>query len=190
MGFRSSLSSIGSCSDPSGLGIDEEPCFKSLTAMAFFEWLEYTELAIWVGESMHGYPLMLSLHAIGLAMVVGVFSVLGLRLLGLFGTFPLSAFFTPIRIGWFGFLVNGLSGAALFSSQATTFVTSTPFLIKAAGVSCGGIAGAIIHWRFKRSASLAEDGEPQLDVQFRLLGLVSLVSWTVAIFAGRLIAYL
>ena len=158
--------------------------------MAFFEWLEDTGLAIWVGDSMHGYPLMLSLHAIGLAMVVGVFSVLGLRLLGLFSALPLSAFVMSIRIAWFGFLVNGLSGVALFTSQATVYVTSTPFLIKAASVACGGIAGGLIHWRLNKRASLAEEGEPQLDIALRLLGLVSLVSWTGAISAGRLIAYL
>ena len=154
------------------------------------ERLENTELAIWVGESMHGYPLMLSLHVLGLAMVVGVFAVLGLRLLGLFKALPLSSFISPVRIAWLGLIVNGLSGMALFTSQVTLLVTNTAFLIKLAGVACGGIAGGVVHWRLKKRASLAEGGEVHLDVQFRLLGLVSLASWTVAIFAGRLIAYL
>ena len=154
------------------------------------ERLENTELAIWVGDSMHGYPLMLSLHAVGLAMVVGVFAVLGLRLLGLFNALPLTSFISPVRIAWLGLIVNGLSGMALFTSQATVLVTNTPFLIKLAGVACGGITGGFVHWRLKKRASLAEDGEVHLDAQFRLLGLVSLASWTVAIFAGRLIAYL
>ena len=154
------------------------------------ERLEHTELAIWVGQSMHGYPLMLSLHVLGLAMVVGVFAALGLRLLGLFNALPLSSFISPVRIAWLGLILNVLSGTALFTSQATLLVTSTPFLIKLVGVVGGGIAGGVVHWRLKKSASLAKDGEVQLDVRFRLLGLVSLASWTVAIFAGRLIAYL
>ncbi len=154
------------------------------------ERLENTELAIWVGESMHGYPLMLSLHALGMAMVVGVFAVLGFRLLGLFNSLPLSSFISPVRIAWLGLLLNGLSGMALFTSQATLLVAHTPFLIKLVSVACGGIAGGWVHWRLRNSASLDEDGEVRLDVQFRLLGLVSLASWTVAVFAGRLIAYL
>ena len=37
-----------------------------------FEWLELTPVAIWVGESLWGYPIMLGLHAVGLAIVVGI----------------------------------------------------------------------------------------------------------------------
>ena len=161
--------------------------------MAIFQWLENTPLAIWVGESMLGYPLMLSLHAIGLAMVVGVFSVLGLRLLGLFVTLPLSALLAPIRIAWLGCLVSGLSGVALFSSQALVYASSTPFLIKVASLACGGLAGGVIHWHLHRAvltAAASGQGGPQTKLRLRLLGLMSLASSTAAIFAGRLIAYL
>ena len=48
-----------------------------------FEWLESTAPAIWVGESLWGYPIMLGAHAIGLAIVVGIFVMLDLRLFSL-----------------------------------------------------------------------------------------------------------
>ena len=139
---------------------------------------------------MLGYPLMLSLHAIGLAMVVGVFSVLGLRLFGLFVALPFSALLAPIRIAWLGFLISGLSGFALFSSQALVYASSAPFLIKVAGVACGGLAGGVIHWHLRSAASASGQGGPRFEPRLRLLGLMSLASWTAAIFAGRLIAYL
>ena len=47
-----------------------------------FEWLEYSMLSTWVGESLWGYPIMLSFHVIGLAIVVGIFTILNFRLLG------------------------------------------------------------------------------------------------------------
>ena len=53
--------------------------------MAIFEWIEGTQVALWVGESLWAYPFMLSLHVIGLAIVVGVIVMLDLRLLGSFG---------------------------------------------------------------------------------------------------------
>ena len=56
--------------------------------MAFFEWLEYTRLAVWVGESLWGYPIMISLHAIGLGTVVGILVMLDLRILGSFDGMP------------------------------------------------------------------------------------------------------
>lgn len=75
---------------------------------------------------------MLSLHVIGLAMVAGIAFVLGLRLLGLFPGIPAQSLLGLIWLAWAGFAVNALSGSALFSSQATIFVESAPFLIKAA----------------------------------------------------------
>ena len=38
-----------------------------------FEWLEGTKVSMWVGESLWGYPIMLGMHAVGLAIVVGIF---------------------------------------------------------------------------------------------------------------------
>ena len=49
-----------------------------------FEWLETTAPAIWVGESLWGYPIMLGCHVVGLAIVVGLFMMRDLRLLGFF----------------------------------------------------------------------------------------------------------
>ena len=40
-----------------------------------FATLETTELATWVAVSLWGYPFMLSLHVMGLAVVVGIFSM-------------------------------------------------------------------------------------------------------------------
>ena len=59
--------------------------------MGFFELLEETSIALWVGESLRGYPIMLSLHAVGLSIVVGIFTMLNLRILGLLKDNELSA---------------------------------------------------------------------------------------------------
>ena len=100
------------------------------------EWLEYTSLSIWVAESIWGYPIMLSLHIIGLAVVVGIFTVYNFRLLGLFNSLEFEPFLDFFRLAWLGLLVNVVSGFTLFSSQATFYVTNIPFfidLIKSSG---------------------------------------------------------
>ena len=150
--------------------------------MVFFAWLENTALAVWVGESLWAYPLMLSLHAVGLAMVAGIAFVLGLRLLGLFPGIPAESLPGLIKLAWAGFAVNALSGAALFSSQATIFVENAPFLIKAACIALGVACLAFAQRRLGRTAAI--------DGAMRLAGGLSLCLWTAAIFAGRLIAYL
>ena len=106
--------------------------------MEFIAWIEGTALAEWVRASITGYPAMIALHSVGLAVVVGLAVAIDLRLLGRFRTIPLSSLRSFFAIAWAGFLVNFLSGAALFTSQATTYVTDATFLIKMAFVMSRG----------------------------------------------------
>ena len=155
-----------------------------------FESLETSALAIWVGESLWGYPIMLGMHAIGLAIVVGIFVMLDLRMLRVIRGVSFNAFLSLFRLAWIGLIINALSGTALFTSQATTFVESAPFLIKISGVLAGVVLGVLIQKRIKvRVADWDQSGE-NIESSAKMLAALSLVCWIGAIFAGRLIAYL
>ena len=155
-----------------------------------FESLETSALAIWVGESLWGYPIMLGMHAIGLAIVVGIFVMLDLRMLRVIRGVSFNAFLSLFRLAWIGLIINALSGTALFTSQATTFVESAPFLIKISGVLAGVVLGVLIQKRLKeRVADWDQSGE-NIESSAKMLAALSLVCWIGAIFAGRLIAYL
>jgi len=155
-----------------------------------FEWLEYSSLSIWVGESLWGYPIMLSLHAIGLAIVVGIFTMFNFRVLGLFESIEYSAFVDFFKLAWWGLLINTGSGVALFCSQATFYVTNTPFLVKISSI----IIGSIIAFRIQSSLQLnAEKWDSKVTEpgsKDYLFAQSSLLLWACAIFGGRLIAYL
>ncbi len=152
------------------------------------EQLETSGLAIWVAESLYGYPIVLGLHAIGLAIVVGLLIFVDLRLLGFLGDIRLSALLGPMKLAWIGFAVNALSGFALFSSQATYIIYSPPFLIKIGLV----ILGAIIAFYIQRKTAKNVDGWEQGSVpsSIKAAAAISLLCWMGAIIAGRLIAYL
>lgn len=154
-----------------------------------FEWLENTSVAIWVGESLWAYPFMLSLHVIGLAVVVGIFSMRDLRLLGLFKGLQPAAFLPLSKLAWGGFVVNAISGTFLFTSQAYSFVNSTPFLLKISSIALGMIVAAVIQSRLRGSLASA-DGDALIPGSTKLLAAVSLFFWMSAIVTGRLIAYL
>jgi hypothetical protein len=158
--------------------------------MGIFAKLEGTGLALWVGESLWGYPIMLSLHVIGLAIVVGIFSMRDLRLLGLFEGVSYEAFDRLGRLAWAGFVVNAISGFVLFSSQATTFVQSTPFLLKIASIFAAAVCAAIIQTRSRTEAPAWDTGGILPSASTRSIAAVSLCLWIGAIVAGRLIAYL
>tara|TARA_B100000035_G_scaffold293313_1_gene282674 strand:- start:1020 stop:1490 length:471 start_codon:yes stop_codon:yes gene_type:complete len=154
------------------------------------EWLEYTSLSIWVAESIWGYPIMLSLHIIGLAVVVGIFTVYNFRLLGLFNSLEFEPFLDFFRLAWFGLLVNFVSGFTLFSSQATFYVTNIPFLVKIFSIIAGSLLAFKIQLRLQSSVNAWDERTTQPNKIDHSFAVISLALWTSAIFGGRLIAYL
>ena len=88
-----------------------------------FIWLENTPIALWVSLSLYAYPLLLSLHIVGLATVVGIFSMRDLRLLGLFPELQATSFVPLGKLAAAGFTLNAISGFLLFTSQASIFIT-------------------------------------------------------------------
>ena len=153
-----------------------------------FEQLENTSAALWVGESLWGYPFLLSLHVIGLAVVVGIFSMRGMRLLGLFSGIHPAAFLPLSKLARVGFIINAISGILLFTSQAVTFVNNTPFLLKISCVAAGMVLAEVIQSRLRSELALAT-GELKISGSTRLIAMVSLSCWLAAIVAGRLVAY-
>jgi hypothetical protein len=158
--------------------------------MGIFELLEETALALWVGESLWGYPIMLSLHAVGLSIVVGIFTMLNLRILGLLKDIELSAFKSLYQISWAGLAINAISGFSLFSSQATYFVTSKPFLIKITAIILGVIVAIFLYRCLYLKDEDISEKKTIKDQSTRNLAVLSLLCWTTAIFSGRLVAYL
>ncbi len=153
------------------------------------EWLESTALAEWVRTSLVGYPLVLTIHSIGMAIMVGLVSVVDLRLLGRFERIPYTALDNLIRVAWYGLAFNVISGAALFTSQAVFYTTSPTFLFKMLMVLCGSITAAYLQPRLRREASSWVSGHA-VPQGVKTLAAASLAIWLLAIITGRFTAYL
>ena len=153
------------------------------------EWLESTVLAEWVRTSLVGYPLVLTVHSIGMAIMVGLVMVVDLRLMGRFQRIPLSALDKLLRLAWYGFVFNLITGSMIFTSQAVSYTTSPTFLLKMLMVIGGVILAAYMHPVLRREAVGwgSADGVPP---GIRSLAAVSLAMWSVAIITGRFTAYL
>lgn len=157
--------------------------------MSFLQSLETSAVAEWVATSTWGYPLMLTSHSIGLGIVVGILFVLNLRLLGELRDLPFSAMQSMLKLAWAGFVLNFVSGVALFSAQASYFITHPAFLVKIAAIFLAIIDAAFIQGLLRSNAG-DWDGGAALTTQAKLLSLSSLTLWLTAIIAGRLIAYI
>ena len=156
--------------------------------MGLLDWLESLPLAVWVHESpsVWALPTVLTLHTMGMAVLVGASWVLDLRLLGISRNIPLSAFRWVFRAVTVGLIVNLVTGVLLFVGRASSWGTAIPFLIKM-GLVIASVATLVP----LRAHVLRSDAEPrEVSGSTRLLALASILAWSGAITAGRLLAYL
>ena len=157
--------------------------------MALLSWMESTAYSEWIVAGLVGWPLMLSMHAVGLAIVVGIVLVLNFRMLGFFRPIPYVAISDLMTYAWIGIALNIFSGFSLFMAQATFYVTNLPFLTKISFVILG-IANVYYTQKvLRREAAVwdTSDAVPQISV---VLAGTSLIFWVFAVVGGRLIAYL
>ncbi len=153
--------------------------------MGFLTWLEATGLAEWVRSSLPGYPAMIALHALGMAIMVGLSLLLDLRLLGWFSGIPLAALQRFFGLAWVGFGINFLSGSALFSAQATSYIVDWVFMTKMGLVVLGAITAGILQPAVVRAGSAT-----QVSGGTKAIAGIAIVIWLSAIVMGRLTAYL
>ena len=136
--------------------------------------------------SVWAFPTVLTLHTAGMAVLVGASWLLDLRLLGLTSrNTPLSAFnwvFPTIAIG---LVVNLLTGVLLFIKNATTWGGAIPFFVKMLLVVVSVVLLLPV-----RKYTLANGGNLEAAGNIRLLAIASILAWTAAMTAGRLLAYL
>jgi hypothetical protein len=148
--------------------------------------LERSGAATWLRESpsLWGYPTILTLHTLGLAVLVGASWALDLRLLGVARQIPLSTLEKSFRVMWIGFWINTLSGVALFAADATTKGTTSVFMWKLALIAVGVVVIVLI-----RRVVYGRGPTPVVGPAARTLAALSLAIWVVAIALGRWMAY-
>jgi hypothetical protein len=151
------------------------------------EWFENSALARMVQESMWGYPIVLSSHAVGMAILVGLALMINFRVLGLAPKVPLAALKTMFRIAWVGLVINVVSGTMLFVANADAFFQSTPFWLKISLLVVGITLLVMLSRRIPGASDSAQDYVPTRQV--RWIAFLSSVALFGVIVFGRLIAY-
>lgn len=150
------------------------------------EWLESSAVARLVQESIWGYPIVLSSHAVGMAILVGIVLMINFRVLGFAPGVPIRSLKVMFRVALIGLVINVVSGTMLFVANADAFYESNPFRIKIVLLVAGGVLLALLSKRIfgpGDSAARAAEGTT------RIIAGASIVAWLGVIVAGRLIAY-
>jgi hypothetical protein len=153
------------------------------------DYLQNLALADWVrtSPSIFAYTTVLTAHAVGLAIVVGVNTVIGLRLLGVAPGIPLAGLRRLYVIVWIGFFINLVSGLLLFIAEAHSMAAMVAFWAKLMFVAFGMIVAELL-----KRCYFTDDASVQAGVVTRVgrnLAIVSLGCWYLALIVGRLTGY-
>lgn len=150
---------------------------------AFLLTLEDSGLGQLISSSIWGYPIFLSLHALGMGVVVGISVMFALRVMGLAYAVPASAIAPYWRLAIAGFVVNMLSGTALFFGNATTLGVNWAFFAKIGML----IISLVLTFRMVRISIKGTDVVTRGHI---LLAVAALVCWVLTLIFGRLIGYI
>ena len=153
--------------------------FRSLQNSAFTEWFLGSD-SIWT------YPTVLTLHTVGMAILVGASFVIHLRVLQIAPDVPLRRLLPLYRFIWIGFAINLLSGLALFVTEAADRVVDPVFHVKMVSIAAALWLGGVVKRRV-----IVRSRVPEVTTGAgRSMAAASLALWATAIVAGRLMAYL
>jgi hypothetical protein len=148
-------------------------------------------------SSAWAYPVVEIVHLTGMALLFGTIAVVDLRLAGLARALPVTTLLRhvlPWTVGAFFAIVG--SGVLLFLAHADELATNRAFLVKL-GLIALGLANAFyfhvhpyrtLHAGGAHGARSWNVDAPPPTIT-RVCAVLSLLTWTLVICAGRLIAY-
>ena len=158
--------------------------------LEFCRWLAGTAASAAIVESIWAYPVIESLHAVGIAVFLGLLLVWDLRLLGLmFPTVPVSEIWTRL-IPWIsiGAAFMMLTGVVLFVGNPVHYWGHVFFRIKLAAMALALVNVFAFHLGIERKL-VSWDLYPVPPLAARVAGALSLILWAAVVVAGRLSGY-
>jgi hypothetical protein len=155
-----------------------------------FSWLEDS----WFAEAIRGtaylYPMLESVHIIGIALLIGPAAAFDLRLLGL-GRQALrvtTAAKHLLPLSHLGFMIAASTGVMMFLSSPSLIADRGSALWKLSLIVLAGVNIRIFHRRTYRGVA-NWDMSRSAPIAARVAAVVSLTSWSGVTVAGRLLAY-
>ena len=137
---------------------------------------------------MLGFPTLIALHSVGMAVAVGLSLMVTLHLNQIFVGFKVQLIPGFLDVAVWGFILNLITGLALFVSRGSEYIASYTFLSKMLMVFIGTI---ILFWLRQRLKPMKLTTEILAEDKIaRNMSLVSTITWVGAVVTGRLIAYL
>jgi hypothetical protein len=165
--------------------------------LSFFVWLEGTALSEWIRgtPSLWGFPFILYLHTLGLALLAGLSTAVALGIVAMPARVRRSPLVHLFPLMWIGLAVNAVSGLLLLIAYPAKALTNPVFYIKITAIV---IAVGIVQWLQRQlsgrsalgfvgtdgDAAMTADSGRLKQAAWTLVGL-----WLTATLTGRFLAY-
>ncbi len=152
--------------------------------------LEASRVATGIRNSLYLFPLIESVHVLGLTMVFGTILIIDLRLLGLASTRrPFTAIASDVlRWTWLAFAVTATTGLLMFMTNAGAYYHNVYFRSKMALLVLSGVNMLAFEWTAGRSVH-AWDRNAAAPAAGRTVAALSLLVWISVIFLGRWVGF-
>jgi hypothetical protein len=154
-------------------------------------WLEASALGQWIRSSgVWTYGLLNLGHIIGISTLFGSVVILDLKLLGLWRSVPLAMMARPtVPLSVFGFVLAIASGVCMLSVNGSEYVGNPFLLIKFPAIGLGLINVLLVSFLPEWQERDVREATPKERTRLAIAGAVSLLAWTTAVAAGRMIGY-
>jgi hypothetical protein len=161
--------------------MDIDGILKSIEAWSF---------ATAIREGLYWFPMFESVHVIALAIVFGAITVLDLRLMGLASmSRPYQRVAQDIlKFVWVAFALTVLTGALMFTTNATVYFYNTYFRWKMLLLLLAGLNMAAFELTAGRRAA-EWDGPGKTHPRGRKVAALSLAIWMGVVVTGRMIGF-
>jgi hypothetical protein len=152
-------------------------------------YLKSTALAQFVVTTPWAWPVAETLHFLGLSLLVGIIGPLDIRLLGFMKNVPVAAFKALVPWAVAGFVINLLTGAMFLAAAPEQYVRNLSWWFKVLFLLIAGVNVLLFETTQKSRMSAMGPGE-DTPAAFKLIGGVSLVSWCMVLYWGRMLPFL
>ena len=139
-------------------------------------------------QTAWAWPIVESLHFIGLCLLVGAIGSFDLRLLGVARRVPIAAMHRLIPWGIAGFALNVSTGLLFVLTEPDQYIYNVSFHLKLLFLAIAGVNASLFYVTSYRQVFGAA---PRLDAPRRAktIALVSLCAWMMVIVCGRMITF-
>ncbi|MEE2635966.1 MAG: hypothetical protein VYE68_01880 [Acidobacteriota bacterium] len=135
-----------------------------------------------------GWPIIESIHFMGLTLLFGSIAAWDLRLLGLTKRVPIDAFHRLVPFAVLGFVINAASGSLFLLTEPDQYFYNPAFHFKLLFMMLAGLNVLVFYTTvFRRMDAFAVGDD--VPVQAKFAGAASLCFWIAVIICGRLLTF-